>query len=136
VEEFVKKIKDIWKLFDEQLREFAPPHFQQNLKEAKKVVAQWTKDKKQKDDGLFTKVEKCLETLYTSERFGYLIETQKLEAKQLEEKKRNILLEKEREWMLKSRFIWLQACDKNSKFFHWCKWQEKYRLCLEDWQGK
>jgi hypothetical protein len=41
-----------------------------------------------------------------------------LEAKKSKEKKRNILLEKEKEWRLKRNAIWLQAGDENSKLFH------------------
>lgn len=39
-------IKDSWKPYDEQLREYASIQFQQNLKQAKKIVTQWKKDKK------------------------------------------------------------------------------------------
>jgi hypothetical protein len=124
-EDFVKNIKDVWKPYDDHLRESASLQFQQNMKEVKKVAAQWAKDKKQKDERLLKEVEAGLETLYNSEGFGYLTETQKLEVKQLEEKKRNILLEKEKEWRLKSRAIWLQAGDENSKFFHHMQMEEK-----------
>jgi hypothetical protein len=47
-EDFIKKIKDIWKLYDIHLRESASLQFQQNMKEAKKVAFQWEKDKKTK----------------------------------------------------------------------------------------
>jgi hypothetical protein len=36
-----------------------------------------------------------------------LNEAKKMEVKLLEEKKKNILLEKEKEWRIKSRAIWL-----------------------------
>jgi hypothetical protein len=41
-----------------------------------------------------------------------------LEVNKLEGKKRDILLEKEKEWRLESRAIWLQVGDENSKFCH------------------
>jgi len=118
VEKFVKNIKDSEKPFDEHLRECALIQFQQNMKEAKKVVAQWDKDKIWKDDRLLKEAEEGLETLYNSEGFGYSTTTQQLEAKQLEEKKRNTSLEKEKEWSVKSRVIWLQLGNESSKFFH------------------
>jgi hypothetical protein len=69
------------------------------LKEAKKVATQWDKDKKQKDVWILKELEEGLETLYNSEGFGYLVETWKLEVKQLEEKKRGISYNGEREGM-------------------------------------
>jgi hypothetical protein len=36
----------------------------------------------------------------------------------LENKRRNLILEKEKEWCLKSRAIWIEAGDENIKFFH------------------
>jgi hypothetical protein len=62
---------------------------------------QWEKDKKKKDDKTLREVEEALELHYNSEGFGYLIEEHKLEVKLLEDKKRQILLEKEKEWRLK-----------------------------------
>jgi hypothetical protein len=46
-----------------------------------------------------------MKILYNNEYFGYLNETQKMEVKLLEEKKRNVLLEIEKEWRIKSRDI-------------------------------
>lgn len=48
-------------------------------------------DKKQKDDRFLKEVEEGLENLYSNEGIRYFIEAQKLEAKQLEEKKEEYL---------------------------------------------
>jgi hypothetical protein len=82
------------------------------------VVANWERDKKMKDDRVLREVEEALEVLYNSEGFGYLSEEHKIEVKSLEDKRRIILLEKEKEWRLKSRALWLQVGDENTKFFH------------------
>jgi hypothetical protein len=105
MEEFVKKIKYCWKPYDATLREYALIQFQQNLKEEKKIAAQWAKDKKLQDDKLLKEVEEGLGTFYNSEVFGYLNEAQNMEVKLLEEKKRNVLLEKEKQWRIKSKAI-------------------------------
>jgi hypothetical protein len=47
-------------------------------------------------------VEDALEVLFNNDGFGNLNEDHKLEVKLLKDKKRNILLEKEKEWRLKS----------------------------------
>jgi hypothetical protein len=64
-------------------------------------------------------VEVGLENLYNSEGFGYLNLSQKLELKQLEEKRRNILLDIEKEQRLKSMEIKIQEGDENSKKHYW-----------------
>jgi hypothetical protein len=52
-------------------------------------------------------VEEALSSYYRSEGFRYIIEDQKEEIKLLEGRKRYILLEREKEWRLKSRALWL-----------------------------
>eukprot|EP00253_Pinus_taeda_P028876 PITA_28876 len=49
---------------------------------------------------------------------GYLTDDTKLQLMNLESQKAKILLEKEEQWRLKSRAIWLQVGDGNTKFFH------------------
>jgi hypothetical protein len=78
MEDFVGKIKVVWKPFNGNLRESTPLQFQQNLKEAKKVVANWERDKKLKDDRVLREVEEALEVLYNREGFGFMNEEQKM----------------------------------------------------------
>jgi hypothetical protein len=46
VEDFLGKIKVIWKPYNGNLQESAQIQFHQNLKEAKKVATNWERDKK------------------------------------------------------------------------------------------
>jgi hypothetical protein len=41
-----------------------------------------------------------------------------MEVKLLEDKKRNLSPEKEKEWRIKRKSIWIQAGDENTRFFH------------------
>jgi hypothetical protein len=45
-------------------------------------------------------------------------EEKKMKVKVLEYKMRHILFEKEKEWRLKSRALWLWVGDEDTKFFH------------------
>jgi hypothetical protein len=59
-----------------------------------------------------------MEVLYNSEGSGYMSEEHKFELKLLEDQRRHVILEKEKEWTLKSRELWLHARDENTKLFH------------------
>jgi hypothetical protein len=58
-----------------------------------------------KDDRTLKEVEETLAYFYSNEGFGYINEERKVEIKLMEDKKRHILLEKEKEWRLKSRAL-------------------------------
>jgi hypothetical protein len=75
----------------------------------KKIVIRWTKGKKQKYEKTLRDVEEALVVHYNSVGFGYLTEEQKTKVERLEDKKRKLLLEKEKECRLKNRALWLHA---------------------------
>jgi hypothetical protein len=50
-----------------------------------------------RDNMVLRGVEEALDLIYNSEGFGYMSEEKKLEVKILEDKKRHIILEKEKE---------------------------------------
>jgi len=60
-----------------------------------------------KDERLILEIEEQLELCYNREGFGFLIEDKNYEIKILEEKKRKILLDREKEWRIKIMAIWL-----------------------------
>jgi hypothetical protein len=55
--------------------------------------------------------------LYNREGFSFMNEEQKSEVKVLEDKRRHILLEKEKEWRLNIKALWLHVRDDNTKKF-------------------
>jgi hypothetical protein len=87
------------------LSESTSKQFHQNLKKQKGGYAMGKKQKKMKDDRILKEVEETLASFYSSEGFRYVNEKRKVEIKLLEEKKRHILLEKEKEWKLKSKAL-------------------------------
>jgi hypothetical protein len=64
MEDFMRKIKVIWKPFNGNLSEFSPLQFQQNLKEEKKIVSKWERDKNMKYYKVLIEVEESFEVVY------------------------------------------------------------------------
>ena len=63
---------------------------------------------------------------------GFASEVVKTSLVDLESRKRKILLDWEKEAILKSRALWLLCGDDNTPFFHKCKSYEIYKFYLED----
>eukprot|EP00253_Pinus_taeda_P006605 PITA_06605 len=89
-----------------------------------KFNSTWLKDtkylrrKKEKEEHTLGDIENQLTTLMDEQGRGYTYIAAKLHLVVLETQRSRILLDQEETWRVKSRAIWLQAADGNTKFFH------------------
>lgn len=90
IRRFDNKIKEVWEPFDGSLIEPTPLQFHKNLKRLKKrkIAMIWSKEKSQRGDKTLKEVGDALVSLYNSDGFDYITKIQKVEIKQLKDKKR------------------------------------------------
>jgi len=75
-------------------------------------------DKRQREDQELKQIEEDLSKFYEEEGGGYLTQETKEALARMEGRRNALLHEKEESWRLKSRAIWLESGDGNTKFFH------------------
>jgi hypothetical protein len=91
--------------------------FVENLKGLKQATKKWAKVKQQNDDQNLKEIELKLIELQDGSGRGYLSQEEKDLLYGLEKCHRVILEEREAQWRLKSRALWLNCGDENTKFF-------------------
>eukprot|EP00253_Pinus_taeda_P023068 PITA_23068 len=90
----------------------------ENLKRLKKATISWAKDRKLKQNEELNRIREELKQMESIEEDGYSSQASKDRILHLEKLQNKILLDKEEEWRLKSRAIWLKSGDENTSFFH------------------
>ena len=75
-------------------------------------------EKRKREDSELQQIEIELFGIYNMDGGGMMNQTKKDELIQLEGRRITLSLEKEETWRLKSRAIWLECGDDNTKFFH------------------
>ena len=81
-------------------------------------IKDWAVAKRSKDDAELKQVEAELLVIYEGEGGGFASQEAKEALSRLEGRRNTLLLEREEAWRLKSRAIWLDCGDDNTKFFH------------------
>jgi len=116
-ESFINLIKGNWVPFDVQAPLSAAFQFARNIKKLKDLIKSWSFLKRKKEDAELKLLEEDLRQIYESEGGGMESQESKGVLIKLEERRNMLLKEKEETWRLKSRAIWLESGDENTKFF-------------------
>jgi hypothetical protein len=103
------------------------------LKDLKVSTKQWQKDCKQKANSHLRFLENEINTRLQNRLDGSCIPVEESLLKELEQERNKLLNESEELWRQRSRAIWIQSGDHNTKFFHnFHKFQEKSQVYLGD----
>jgi len=116
-ESFLKLVQDLWVHGNVGNMDFAGVLFCQNLKRIKQATIKWAFDKRAQDEQTLRESEAAIELLLNSSGLGFLDAQHKEDLLSWEKKRNDILCEREATWRMKSRALWLQSGDENTKFF-------------------
>ena len=92
--------------------------FISNLIDLKKLSKNWAHHKRLQDDHSLKQIENDLEVFETEQGGLYRSEEHKNHITSLYSTRGKYLKEKEDKWRLRSRAIWIQEGDANTKFYH------------------
>jgi hypothetical protein len=114
---FLDLVRELWVNIPEDSQFPAAVLFVENLKRLKQATKGWAREKKLKEDKEVIDIDSKLAELHDGEGQGFLNQETKEQLFGLEKRRRAILAEREAQWRLKSRALWLACGDENTKFF-------------------
>jgi hypothetical protein len=117
-EGFQKLVKSNWIHLQDSEGISAAIQFVTNLKRIKKLVIPWEKTKQKEDERELKSIEDQLDVIYQDTDYGFSSGSSRENLKSLEVRRRQLMADQEATWRLKSRAIWLENGDENTKFFH------------------
>ena len=117
-EGFLDLISTSWIPFDPRNRKTVAFQFATNIKILKDAIKSWAVDKQKRVDRELQQIELEISRIYNMDGGGMLNQMKKDVLFQLEGRRFTLLMEKEETWRLKSRVIWMECGDDNTKLFH------------------
>ena len=97
----------------------AAVHFTQNRLRIKKLLKDWATKKKARDEQEINQIEVDLKELQNKDGGGFLTQDDKEKLYSLEASRSKFLKERQEVLRLKSRAIWMECGDDNTKFFQY-----------------
>ena len=116
-EEVIQIIQSNWIPSQVEEGTRAAIYFSPNFTRIKKLLKEWAHNKKIQDDQAISQIETELEELQNADEGGFLNQEDKERLFTLEANRNKILKEREEVLRLKSRAIWMECGDDNTKIF-------------------